>query len=114
MGPLEPVLRGWSQASGLALDRGRLEYYRALVLARMATSCRVALHKAEGRDAGAMDLAVYQMLLPYLQLLLPQALAWAGCRDPKLDVLRKSGEAAVETHPVLRAHAKPLAPLTDL
>ena len=114
MGPLEPVLRGWSQASGLALDGGRLEYYRALVLARMATSCRVALHKAEGRDAGAMDLAVYRMLLPYLQLLLPQALAWAGCRDPKLDVLRKSGEAAVETHPVLRAHAKPLAPLTDL
>lgn len=114
MGPLGPVFRCWSQESGLALDPGRLEYYRALVLARMSTACRVALHGAATRGSGAMDLGVYKTLQPYLQYLLPQALALLGCDDKQLGVLRKTGELAVKAHPLLRAHARPLAPLDEL
>ena len=114
MGPLGPVFRCWSRATGLTVDPARFEYYRALVLARMATACRVALHGAEVRGSGAMDLAVYRTLQPYLQYLLPQALAQLGCDDERLGVLQKTGALAVKAQPLLRAHARPLAPLEEL
>jgi hypothetical protein len=71
----------------------------------MATSCLVGLAHAGERD---MDTAVYTLLLPYLRLLVPQALARAGCDDPRLIELEAEGRGAVEGSPVLRAHGRTL------
>jgi aminoglycoside phosphotransferase (APT) family kinase protein len=104
-GDLAAGYRAWSAATGLGADASRIEYYRALVLLRMAISCAVALSHAGAR---AMDTTVYEMLLPYLRALLPEALARAGCRAPELEGFADAGRAAVDANPVLRAHARPL------
>lgn len=108
----EPEMLGalpeWSRRAGIPLDAARIVYYRALVLLRMAISCQVALGHADGGQA--MNTAVYEMLLPYLCHLLPQALAEAGCDDPRLGALARDGRAGVEAIAVLRDHAKPLTP----
>jgi len=104
-GDLAAGLHGWRDATGLSLPRQRIEYYRALVLVRMATSCLVGLAHAGERN---MDTSVYALLLPYLRLLLPQALARAGCDDPRLAELEAEGRSAVRESPLLRAHARTL------
>jgi len=105
---MRAALPHWSQRAGLALDAGRIAWYRALVLLRMAISCQVALGHASG-DA-AMDTTTYQLLLPYLGFLLPQALREAGCRDAALDALEERATREMQAVPVLRAMARPLAP----
>jgi aminoglycoside phosphotransferase (APT) family kinase protein len=107
-GDLADGNRVWAEATGCALDRGRIEYYRALVLLRMAVSCRVALGHAGARS---MDTTVYELLLPYLRWLLPEALRRVGCAAPELEGLAVEGREAVLASPVLRAHARPLMPL---
>jgi aminoglycoside phosphotransferase (APT) family kinase protein len=107
-GDLARGYRGWSAATGTPVDPARLEYYRALVLLRMAVSCRIALSHAGAR---ASDSSVYALLLPYLRALLPEALARAGCALPELARLAADARAAIEAHPLLRAHARPLDPL---
>jgi aminoglycoside phosphotransferase (APT) family kinase protein len=107
-GDLRDGYRFWAEASGCALDRRRIEYYRALVLLRMAVSCRLALGHAGARS---LDTAVYELLLPYLRGLLPEALRRAGCAAAELEGLAAEGRAAVLASPVLRAHARPLEPL---
>jgi len=107
-GDLRDGFRRWAEASGCALDGGRIEYYRALVLLRMAVSCRLALVHAGARS---MDTALYELLLPYLRSLLPEALRRAGCAAAELEELAAAGRAAVLASPVLRAHARPLEPL---
>lgn len=107
-GDLRDGCRRWAEASGCTLDRGRIEYYRALVLLRMAVSCRLALGHAGARS---MDTAVYELLLPYLRGLLPEALRRAGCAARELEDFAAEGRAAVLASPVLRAHARPLEPL---
>ena len=98
----------WSRRARLPIVAERIEYYRALVLLRMAVSCRVGLaHAGERR----MNTTVYQLLLPYLRLLLPQALARAGCGGAELPDFLAEGEREIEQSPVLRHHARPLDPL---
>ncbi len=55
-----------------------------------------------------MDTGVYALLLPYLRLLIPQALERAGCDDPALRGLAEEARKSVDSHPVLREHALPL------
>jgi aminoglycoside phosphotransferase (APT) family kinase protein len=107
-GDLGAGFRRWSQRSGLRVELPRVECFRALVLARMATACRVGLAHAGAR---AMDTTVYELLLPYLRWLLPQALVRAGCRDAALRGLEAEAAGGIERSPLLRAVAAPLAAL---
>lgn len=106
---MRAALPHWSRRTGLALDAGRIAWYRALVLLRMAISCEVALGHA--RSDTTMDTTTYQLLLPYLGFLLPQALREAGCRDAALDAVEERATREMQAVPVLRAMGRPLAPL---
>jgi aminoglycoside phosphotransferase (APT) family kinase protein len=107
-GDLRRGYRGWSAATGQTIDPARIEYYRALVLVRMAVSCRIALSHAGERSR---DTSVYALLLPYLRALLPEALARSGCARAELAGFAAEGRAELDAHPLLRAHARPLDPL---
>lgn len=99
----------WRARTGLDAVGERIEFYRALVLVRMAIACLTALAHAGARS---MNTTVYALLLPYLRFLVPQALERAGCTDPFLPELAREGAAALEQAPaVLRDHAQPLAKL---
>jgi aminoglycoside phosphotransferase (APT) family kinase protein len=111
LGVLPDTFATWSRATGCALDWPALEYYRALVLVRMAVSCAAALHFARTRPEVAMDTGVYTLLLPYLAYLIPQALAGAGCRDVGLAPLARDAELALGEHPIFSAVGRPLQPL---
>jgi len=104
---MRAALPVWSEHAAIALDPDRIAYYRAMVLLRMAISCQVALGHA-GRGS-AMDTTTYEILLPYLGFLLPQALREAGCRDAALIALERDSQQAIRAHPVLKVAAKPLA-----
>ena len=105
---MRAALPTWSKHAGLALVPERIRYYRAVVLLRMAISCQVALSHAKA--GGAMDTTTYEMLLPYLDFLLPQALREAGCREASLDRVEQETAAAIQAHPILKLAAKPLKP----
>jgi aminoglycoside phosphotransferase (APT) family kinase protein len=107
-GDLARGVRAWSAATGVPFDPARVEYYRALVLVRMAVSCRIALSHAGARSR---DASVYALLLPYLRALLPEALARAGCARAELERFAAEGRAAIDAQPLLRVHARPLDPL---
>ncbi|MGH0029394.1 MAG: phosphotransferase family protein [Myxococcota bacterium] len=109
-GDAAPAVGAWREASGLDLDAAKVGYYCAFVLLRMAVSCEIALGHA-ARGGGAMDTTTYQLLLPYLEWLMPQALRRAGCRDAGLDALADAAEARIEAHPVLANLVRPLATL---
>jgi aminoglycoside phosphotransferase (APT) family kinase protein len=104
-GDLARGYRTWSAATGLRADRARIEFYRALVLTRMAVSCRIALSHAGPRSR---DTTVYALLLPYLRALLPEALARAGCPRAQVESFDADGRAGIDAQPLLRAHARPL------
>jgi aminoglycoside phosphotransferase (APT) family kinase protein len=107
---MRAALPAWSRSAGLPLDAARIRYYRAVVLLRMAISCQVALGHAR-RAESAMDSTTYELLLPYLGFLLPQALREAGCGEPGLDELEREARATLDAHPVLRGVARPLTPV---
>lgn len=98
-------LARWSERSGLQVDLARIEYYRALVLLRMAISCLAALAHAGERT---MNTTVYAILLLYLRFLMPEALARAKCDDPRLAEFMRAGTEAIAASPVLRDHARTL------
>ena len=99
-------LSAWQQATGMRANPAHIEFHRALVLLRMAISCLVALAHAEAAHADrTMNTMVYELLLPYLHFLLPQALERAGCREPGLSDHARDGEAKVAASPVLRDRA---------
>lgn len=103
---MHEAISSWSRESGLSLVPNRIAYFRCLVLLRMAISCEIALaHAARG---GATDTTTYEILLPYLGFLLPQALREAGCSGGRLDALEDEGSAVVKAHPILAAVARPL------
>jgi aminoglycoside phosphotransferase (APT) family kinase protein len=79
---LADVYGVWRERTGLAIDRRTLEFYRALVLARMLVSCDATVCWAGGeRDAPAVQV----MLRPYLGAALVEALRRAGAGGPALD-----------------------------
>jgi aminoglycoside phosphotransferase (APT) family kinase protein len=70
-GDLAAQLRRWSAATSLAVDPGRIEYYRAVVMFRWLVSVAAALdHGGSG-----MDRSVYFRLVPILSVRLTRALA---------------------------------------
>jgi aminoglycoside phosphotransferase (APT) family kinase protein len=107
-GDLAEGFRTWRDVSGLRFDVARVEYYRALVLLRMAIACRLTLTHAEARHD---DTSAYRLLLPYLHWLLPDALARAGCKTPELDEFIEAGRDGLERTPALAPRARPLEPL---
>lgn len=79
----------WRAASGATVDADRLEYYRALVLARMLVSCDATL---AWRGGDASDARVQAVLQPWLAVATLEALARAGC--PPADLADARREAA--------------------
>ncbi len=83
--PLDAVYAGWREASGSGLALDRLEYYRALVLVRMAISCDAALNWTGGETTA--DTRVQAALRPFLAPAILEALRRAGCNEPFVDEL---------------------------
>jgi aminoglycoside phosphotransferase (APT) family kinase protein len=71
LGDLGSQLEHWSKATGLPLDRGAIEYYRALVMLRWLV-CSVATVDSGGPG---IDRSVHNQLIALIGALLPQSLA---------------------------------------
>jgi aminoglycoside phosphotransferase (APT) family kinase protein len=71
IGDLDAQLTRWSERTGLAADRPRIAWYRALVMLRMLVACHAALDSG----AASLDRTVYFSLAALLGWLLPCALA---------------------------------------
>jgi aminoglycoside phosphotransferase (APT) family kinase protein len=79
---LGAVVAGWHDASRLDVDvdRERLEYFRALVLVRMAISCDAALEWTGGETTP--ETRTQGALRPFLAPAILEALHRAGCTEP--------------------------------
>ena len=77
----------WQQVTGLAIEPERLEYYRVLVLVRMAISCDATIVWKDGVEDDSIRTQV--LLRPWLGLAISAARDLAGCLDPGLPALRR-------------------------
>ena len=109
--PLDATYAGWREASGLAIDGSRLEYYRALVLVRMAISCDASLHWTGGEETA--DNRVQAALRPFLAPAIIEALRRAGCTEPFLDDLDGPARRAWEPSRIAKVLGDP-SDLDDL
>jgi len=102
-GDLRANLARWSAATGLAVDPGRVAWYRALVIARWLISCLSAL----AHDPDGADHVVHRMLVPLTSHQLCVALdAMAGPDERRLLApFAEEARAAVEANPMLVAMA---------
>jgi aminoglycoside phosphotransferase (APT) family kinase protein len=107
-GDLAEGFRAWRDASGQRFEVARVDYFRALVLLRMALWCRLALEHASARGSDASASAA---LLPWLRCLLPDALGRAGCKAMELSPLIDAGWDALERAPRTAERARPLEAL---
>ena len=82
---LDAAYAGWHDACGFAVDVDRVEYYRALVLVRMAISCDAALTWTGGQTTP--DTQVQAALRPFLAPAILEALRRAGCAESFVDDL---------------------------
>ncbi|MCP4004149.1 MAG: phosphotransferase family protein [bacterium] len=95
VGDFAEQLRRWSERTGLAIDPGRIAYYRAFVMLRWLVACLSAL------DGGAKehDRNIYFHIVPLLGALLPRALAELAevelDPDPAPPVPRESDTAEI-------------------
>lgn len=88
---LEPLVRRYSERTGLTIDPDRVAYYQVFVLLRMAVACLVGLE----RRNGAMDASTYFALLPILERQLVTALAGRlGVDLPTIDPPAGAGPTA--------------------
>jgi aminoglycoside phosphotransferase (APT) family kinase protein len=94
---LPVTFAGWSEASGSGVDPGRVEWFRALVLARMLISCDSAIAWA-GREAPSAQ--AQAMLQPYLALAVFEGLRRAGCSDLGGDGLEEEARTNWEVAPI--------------
>jgi aminoglycoside phosphotransferase (APT) family kinase protein len=108
---LGTVYAGWREASGPGLALGRLEYYRALVLVRMAISCDAALNWTGGETTP--DTRVQAALRPFLAPAILEALRRAGCDDPLVDDLDGRARDEWERSPIAAVLGDP-SDLDDL
>jgi aminoglycoside phosphotransferase (APT) family kinase protein len=104
----------WREATGLEIESARLEYYRVLVLVRMAISCDATVAWKGGVEDDSIRTQV--LLRPWLAVAITVALGLAGCTDAALPSLRADAEAALEgsSHGSLLALIPPLEPLEGL
>ena len=70
-GDLAAQLRRWSQATGLPVDKRRIEYYKAFVMWRWLVSVAPVID----RGGSSMDRSVHHSLVPILGIRLTKALA---------------------------------------
>jgi aminoglycoside phosphotransferase (APT) family kinase protein len=104
---LAAVFATWRETTGCDIDPGRLEYHRALVLARMLVSCDATVRWTDGVETD--DNRTQVMLRPYLATTVCQALRRAGCDEPALGALEASARedwAASPLVPAFGAHAE--------
>ena len=101
----------WQQVTGLTVEPARLEYYRVLVLVRMAISCDATVAWKGGVEDDSIRTQV--LLRPWLGLAITTALAMAGCDDPELPSVHQAAEDALAAspHAALLAMIPPLQPL---
>jgi len=76
---LDTTYAGWHEACGFDVDLDRLEYYRALVLVRMAISCDAALAWTGGETTP--ETRTQGALRPFLAPAILEALRRAGCDE---------------------------------
>jgi aminoglycoside phosphotransferase (APT) family kinase protein len=111
--PLEPrhAFVRWQEVTGLAVDPALLEYYRVLVLVRMAISCDATLAWRGGVEDDAIRTQV--LLRPWLGQAVAAALHLAGCTDAELAAVQAVADAtlAASPHAGLLALIPPLEPL---
>ncbi|MBV9411461.1 MAG: phosphotransferase family protein [Acidimicrobiia bacterium] len=105
------VYAGWREASGSGLALDRLEYYRVLVLVRMAVSCDAALNWSGGETTA--DMRVQAALRPFLAPAILEALRRAGCDEPFVDELAGPARAEWERSPIAAVLGDP-SDLDDL
>jgi aminoglycoside phosphotransferase (APT) family kinase protein len=108
---LGTVYAAWREVSGSGLALGRLEYYRALVLVRMAISCDAALNWTGGETTP--DTRVQAALLPFLVPATLEALRRAGCTEAFIDDLEDPARAEWERSPIAAVLGDP-SDLDDL
>jgi aminoglycoside phosphotransferase (APT) family kinase protein len=95
------AFRAWREAAGADIDPRRLEYYRALVLARMLVSCDATVRWYEGRETAESRTQI--LLRPLLAVLIGQALSQAGCTDTALAALERDAAGAWTASPLVAA-----------
>jgi aminoglycoside phosphotransferase (APT) family kinase protein len=98
----------WRDVTGLAVEPERLEYYRVLVLVRMAISCDATIAWKDGVEDDSIR--TQALLRPWLGVAITTALAFAGCDGPELDPVRGAAEDALAASP----HAALLAMIPAL
>ena len=87
-GDLEAQLRRWSKATGLPVDKRRIEYYKAFVMWRWLVSVAPVID----RGGSSMDRSVHHSLVPILGIRLTKALAGLlGVELPAADVITTHG-----------------------
>ena len=80
---LDATYAGWREASAFSIDVDRVEYFRALVLVRMAISCDAALTWTGGQTTP--DTQIQAALRPFLAPAILEALRRAGCAEGFVD-----------------------------
>ncbi len=107
---LADVYRAWQRESGLIIDSVTLEYYRAVVLARMLVSCDATICWSGGEDAAPL---VQVMLRPFLDVALLEALRRAGIDAPEAADLAEPARERWAASPIADLLGDP-ASLDDL
>jgi aminoglycoside phosphotransferase (APT) family kinase protein len=109
-GDLAANFRRWADLTGLPVNPERVEYYRAMVMTRMATSCLVAIGHGDSGKGRKMDTRVHRGLLPYLEYLIPQSMAVLASREDRdlVESFVRKGEQKVAESPILSEIARPL------
>ncbi|MBV8982104.1 MAG: phosphotransferase family protein [Acidimicrobiia bacterium] len=92
---LAATYAGWREACGFDVDVEGLEFYRALVLVRMAISCDAALTWTGGETTPATR--VQAALRPFLAPAILEALRRAGCDAAFVDELDPPARAEWES-----------------
>lgn len=112
-GDLSANFSRWAGLTGLPVIRDRVEYYRTMVMTRMATSCLVAIGHAESGKGNTIDTSVHRALLPYLEYLIPQSMNVLASREDRdiIESFARAGERAVAESSILSEIARPLDPL---
>lgn len=99
----------WREVTGSDIEPRRLEYYRALVLARMLVSCDATVRWCKGVETA--ESRTQLLLRPLLAHLIGQALRRAGCTDASLARLERDAAAAWAVSPLVPAFGD--APVLD-
>jgi aminoglycoside phosphotransferase (APT) family kinase protein len=103
---LAAVYAAWAAETGWRVDPSLVEYYRVLVLVRMAISCDASLAWRDGVEDDAIRTQV--LLRPWLGVAIAAALGFAGCPDAAAVSAEAEARLAASPHASLLALIPPL------